>query len=90
MRILATIFSIGSVLLLAGCTTEQAVGPEPIPVQVATVTTQEFRPTWRYSGEVRPDTEVQMAFKEAGYIAALHQLRGADGRLRDIQVGDEI
>ena len=90
MRILATIFSIGSVLVLAGCTKEQAAGPEPIPVQVATVTTQEFRPTWRYSGEVRPDTEVQMAFKEAGYIAALHQLRGADGRLRDIQVGDEI
>ena len=90
MRILATIFSIGGVVILAGCTKEQAAGPEPIPVQVATVTTQEVRPTWRYSGEVRPDTEVQMAFKEAGYIAALHQLRGADGRLRDIQVGDEI
>jgi RND family efflux transporter MFP subunit len=31
-----------------------------------------------------------MAFKVAGYIAALQQVKGADGRLRDIQVGDEI
>ena len=54
------------------------------------VSTQEIRPAWRYSGEIRPDTEVQLAFKQPGYIAALHQVKGADGRLRDIQVGDEI
>jgi multidrug resistance efflux pump len=30
------------------------------------------------------------AFKVPGYIAALRQVKGADGRLRDIQVGDEI
>ncbi|MBV8894365.1 MAG: efflux RND transporter periplasmic adaptor subunit [Acidobacteria bacterium] len=90
MRILATIFGIGSVLILAGCGKEQAASPDPVPVKVELVGTQEVRPAWRYSGEVRPNTEVQMAFKEAGYIAALHQLRGADGRWRDIQVGDEI
>jgi len=90
MRILATILSIGGLLVLTGCTKEQAAGPDPIPVQVATVATQEVRPAWRYSGEIRPDTEVQMAFKEPGYIAALHQVRGADGRMRNLQVGDEI
>ncbi|MBV9085502.1 MAG: efflux RND transporter periplasmic adaptor subunit [Acidobacteriaceae bacterium] len=90
MRILAGIFSVAAVLALAGCTKEQAAGPEPVPVNVEIVATQEVRPAWRYSGEIRPDTEVQMAFKESGYIAALHQVKGADGRLRDIQVGDEI
>jgi multidrug efflux pump subunit AcrA (membrane-fusion protein) len=90
MRILAGIFSFAAVLALAGCGKEQAATPAPVPVKVEIVATQEIRPAWRYSGEIRPDTEVQMAFKESGYIAALHQMKGADGRLRDSQVGDEI
>jgi RND family efflux transporter MFP subunit len=31
-----------------------------------------------------------LAFKEPGYIAALYRVKGADGRIRDVQVGDEI
>ena len=90
MRVLPLIFSFTAVLILTGCRKEQPIEPEPVPVQVEMVSTQEIRPAWRYSGEIRPDTEVQLAFKEPGYIAALHQVRGADGRVRDIQVGDEI
>ena len=90
MRVLAGIFSLTAVLVLAGCTKEEAAGPEPVPVKVETVATQEVRPAWRYSGEIRPDTEVSMAFKVAGYIVALHQVRGVDGRSRNVQVGDEI
>ena len=51
---------------------------------------QQVQPSWSYSGEIRPDTEVQLAFKEPGYIAALYRVKGADGRMRDLQVGDEI
>lgn len=90
MRVLAGILSLTAVLVLAGCTKEEAAGPEPVPVKVETVSTQEVRAGWRYSGEIRPDTEVSMAFKVAGYVVALHQVRGADGRSRNIQVGDEI
>ncbi|MBV9085694.1 MAG: efflux RND transporter periplasmic adaptor subunit, partial [Acidobacteriaceae bacterium] len=90
MRVLATVLCIIAMAVLAGCGKEQAALPDSVPVKVELVSTQEVRPAWRYSGEVRPDTEVHMAFKEPGYIAALHQVRGADGRLRDIQVGDEI
>ena len=61
-----------------------------MPVKAEIVAAQEIRAAWRYSGEIRPDTQVQLAFKQAGYIASLHQVRGADGRLRDVQVGDEI
>ena len=90
MRILTGLLSVTAVIILAGCGTEKAAGPEPVPVKVETVATQEVRPAWRYSGETRPDTEVQLAFKQPGYVAALHQVKGADGLLRDIQVGDEI
>jgi len=90
MRVIATVLCISGVVVLAGCGKEQAASPDPVPVKVELVATQEVRPAWRYSGEIRPDTEVQMAFKEPGYIAALHQVRGADGRVRDLQVGDEI
>ena len=90
MRVLTGIFALAMMMVLAGCQKEEAAAPEPIPVKVETVATQEVRPAWRYSGEIGADTRVQMAFKVSGYIAALHQVRGADGRVRDIQVGDEI
>lgn len=90
MRVLAGIFSLTAIVVLAGCTKEEAAGPEPVPVKAETVSTQEVRPAWRYSGEIRPDTEVSMTFKVVGYIVGLHQVRGANGRSRNIQVGDEI
>lgn len=91
MRVSVGILSIGAVFVLAGCGTKtQKTGPEPVPVQAEVVATQRVQPSWSYSGEIRPDTEVQLAFKEPGYIAALDQVKGSDGRLRDVQVGDEI
>jgi multidrug efflux pump subunit AcrA (membrane-fusion protein) len=91
MRVLVQTFSFAALLILAGCGMDkQTAGPELVPVKAETVATQELHPAWTYSGEIRPDTQVQLAFKEPGYIAALHQIRGADGRLRNVQVGDEI
>jgi len=91
MRISVGILSIAAVSVLAGCGTKtRKTGPEPVPVQTETVAMQQVRPSWNYSGEIRPDTEVQLAFKEPGYIGALDRVKGADGRMRDVQVGDEI
>jgi RND family efflux transporter MFP subunit len=91
MRIPIVISSLGVILILAGCgKKEQTIGADPVPVKAQIVAAQEIRAAWRYSGEIRPDTQVQLAFKQAGYIASLHQVRGADGRLRDVQVGDQI
>ena len=90
MRVIPAVFSFTAILILAGCTTEKAAGPEPVPVKVEIVATQEVRPAWRYSGEIRPDKEVQLVFKEPGYIAGLRQVKGADGRVRDIQIGDIV
>jgi RND family efflux transporter MFP subunit len=91
MRLLTAISSLAALCALAGCGTKgQKAGQEPVPVQAETVALQQIQPSWSYSGEIRPDTEVQLAFKEPGYIAALDRVKGADGRLRDVQVGDEI
>ena len=91
MRISVGILSIAAVSVLAGCGTKtQRTGPEPVPVQAQAVAMQQVQPSWSYSGEIRPDTEVQLAFKEPGYIAALYHAKGGDGRMRDVQVGDEI
>jgi multidrug efflux pump subunit AcrA (membrane-fusion protein) len=101
MRILRGFFTISAVLVLTsviltsvvltscGKKEQTAIAPL-VPVRVEAVGAEEIRTTLRYSGAVQPDTEVQLAFKQPGYVAALHQVRGADGRLRDAQVGDEI
>jgi RND family efflux transporter MFP subunit len=90
MRVFVGILSVAALYVLAGCGTRKQAGPEPVPVQAETVAMRQVRPNWSYSGEIRPDTEVQLAFKEPGYIAALYQVKGADGRMRDVQVGDDI
>lgn len=90
MRVFVGILSLAALSVLAGCGTRKQAGPEPVPVQAETVAMQQVQPNWSYSGEIRPDTEVQLAFKEPGYVAALYRVRGADGRMRDVQVGDEI
>jgi RND family efflux transporter MFP subunit len=90
MRISVGILSLTALSVLAGCATKKQAGPEPVPVDAEIVATQQVQPSWSYSGEIRPDTEVQLAFKEPGYIAALYHVKGADGRMRDVQVGDEI
>jgi RND family efflux transporter MFP subunit len=90
MRVSVGILSLTALSVLAGCGTKKQAGPEPVPVNAEIVATQQVQPSWSYSGEIRPDTEVQLAFKEPGYIAALYHVKGADGRMRDVQVGDEI
>ena len=90
MRVSVGILSLTALSVLAGCATKKQAGPEPVPVDAEIVATQQVQPSWSYSGEIRPDTEVQLAFKEPGYIAGLYHVKGADGRMRDVQVGDEI
>lgn len=91
MRISAEILSIAALSILAGCGTKtQKTGPEPVPVQAENVVLQQVQPSWNYSGEIRPDSEVLLSFKEPGYIASLYRVKGADGRMRDVQVGDEV
>jgi RND family efflux transporter MFP subunit len=44
----------------------------------------------RYSASISPYTQVALAFKVSGYVREILQMKGADGRMRDVQEGDTV
>ncbi|HET9713838.1 MAG TPA: efflux RND transporter periplasmic adaptor subunit [Pyrinomonadaceae bacterium] len=62
----------------------------PVPVKVAAVELNTANSESKYSATIIPRTEVQLAFNVGGYVDALRQFRGVDGKMRDIQEGDRI
>ena len=59
-------------------------------VQVGTVEEIEPNTPQRYSATILPNMQVDLAFKSPGLIDRIHQVRGADGRIRDIEPGDAV
>ena len=43
-----------------------------------------------YSAGIVPNSQVDLAFKAGGYVESILQVRGADGRMRNIQEGDWV
>ena len=76
--------------MLAGCGREQKVETPLTPVQVSVVKTYSTSGTVRYSASIVADEPVSLAFKNSGYIVAIHQVKGFDGRLRNVQEGDWV
>ena len=44
----------------------------------------------RYSASIEPFAKVDLAFKSGGIVDGILQVRGADGRIRDVQAGDKV
>ncbi len=44
----------------------------------------------RFSAVVTPDVQVPLSFRIPGYVISLKQVRGQDGRMRDIAEGDHV
>jgi RND family efflux transporter MFP subunit len=44
----------------------------------------------RYSATILPNLQVNLAFKSPGLIEEVYQVRGADGRRRDVEPGDKV
>ena len=76
--------------VLCGCRHESKVAAaEPAAVRVATVTVAETAgERLRYSASIIPYAQVDLAFRTSGYVTNIMQVRGADGRLRDVGSGD--
>ena len=69
----------------------KAVEKPAVPVKVAAVELNAAGGgEQRYSATIIPRTEVELAFKVGGYVDAIEQVRGVDGRMRDLQEGDRI
>jgi len=79
-----------AVLFLAGCSKKSVLEPT-----VQTVTAGLAEPIQpdvpeRYSASIEPFAQVDLAFKSGGIIEQIHQVRGADGRVRDVEAGDRV
>lgn len=82
---------VGAGLLgLAACGAEGPQAAPPLPVTVAEVGGVAGGGGLRYTASIRPDVQVDVAFKVGGYVEDILQVRGADDRLRAVQDGDFV
>lgn len=92
MNVRTTIAILALMLVMAGCGSKQPLQQAPQAVQ-----TQRLQPNGtpttgglRFSAVVTPDAQVPLSFRIPGYVVSLKQVRGEDGRMRDIAEGDRI
>ena len=77
--------------IVAGCHHESALPAKPpIAVRLADVTLYQSTEGLEYSASLIPYAQVDLAFRSAGYITQIKQIRSADGRERDIGTGDYV
>lgn len=63
---------------------------QPVPVRVQVVGPAEERRGRRYSATIRPEVDMDLAFKVGGYVEEILQVTAADGRRRPVQTGDRV
>ncbi len=73
-----------------GCETEKPVEKAIPAVRTVSAETAAAPSDIRYSGVVEPDTQVDLAFRVAGYVDQIGGLRDASGRFRELQEGDFV
>jgi RND family efflux transporter MFP subunit len=75
---------------LGGCHHESQIPSQaPRAVRIATVAAPQMSgETLRYSASILPYAQVDLVFRSSGYVTNVRQVRGADGRTRDIGTGD--
>ena len=74
-----------------GCSrSSQPASPSALPVRVSAVSTYQGGSGVTYSANITPYSQVNLSFKSGGYIQSILQVRGADGRMRDVQQGDWV
>ena len=77
-------------IIQSGCTHAASEQKPLTPVRVATVETISTGSETRYSANIIPNAQVDLAFKSGGYVVSLRQVRGADGHMRPIDIGDWV
>lgn len=88
-RFAVSVAFLGAVLL-AACDAEEPKSQPLTPVRVQAVETRTLQPSLRYTATIEPQRSVNLAFQVSGYITAILQRTGADGRQRDVQTGDLV
>src|SRR5712675_2113316 len=78
--------------VLGGCSHESQIPSQPPrAVRLATVAApQTSAETLRYSASILPYAQVDLMFRSSGYVTNVREVRGADGRTRNIGTGDYV
>src|SRR5262249_6767839 len=75
---------------LAGCSHKSADQRPLTPVRTSQVQTISTGSETRYSANIVPNAQVDLAFKSGGYVTSIRQVRGVDGRMRNLDIGDWV
>jgi RND family efflux transporter MFP subunit len=75
---------------LVGCSNAESEPRALIPVRTAVVREISTGSETRYSANIVANAQVDLAFKSGGYVQSIRQVRGADGRLRNVDIGDWV
>jgi RND family efflux transporter MFP subunit len=84
------VFLLAAAWFLVSCSKQNHV--EPVIQVVRAGVVEEIRPgaEERYSVSIEPFQKVDLSFKSGGIVQGILQVRGADGRMRNIQAGDKV
>jgi RND family efflux transporter MFP subunit len=92
MNVRITIAICSLILVMVGCGSNKPLQQPPQGVHAEAIQTQAgvSADGLRFSAVVTPDAEVPLSFRIPGYVIALKEVRGSDGRMRDIAEGDRV
>ncbi len=76
--------------LTSGCGKAEKLDPPPVPVGVRPAEAYQAGGEVRYSANIQPYARVELAFKSGGYLTNILQVKGVDGRMRNVQEGDYV
>lgn len=76
--------------LTGACDRKEEVAKLLTPVRTGMVETLMLNQGIHYSASVVPYSQVDLSFKVGGYIRSILQVKGADGRMRDLQQNDRV
>ncbi len=90
ISLLIVVCLVAATSLIAGCGGEKSSKKIPTPVRVQVVEERSGVEGFRYSASIMPYTQINLAFKVGGYIQEILQIKGADGKMRNVQEGDTV
>ena len=90
LQVTAVLFAVLCAISQTGCTRAESEPRALTPVRTAQVQTMSTGSETRYSANIVPNAQVDLAFKSGGYVVNIRQVRGTDGHTRVVDTGDWV
>src|SRR5262245_28795334 len=76
--------------VLAACGGHETIEKPPRPVRLQAAEASPVGGGVRYSANILASEDVPRAFKQSGYVREILQVRGVDGKPRNVHEGDHV